>query len=58
MFIAWLTVGMVSASLVLALCAIAGEDPLEPMTPGLWIVEIDDAGDIAAAEPLDDRRRP
>lgn len=55
-FLAGVAAGMFGASLVLALCAAASDGDDVSFTPGLWIVNIDEAGDITAAEPLDERR--
>lgn len=58
LFLVGVAAGMFVTTAVIAACMAIADDGIECLTPGLWVVEVDGTGDIAAAEPLDDRRRP
>jgi hypothetical protein len=49
--------GSFATALVIGLCMAASNADRPLLTPGLWVVDIDEAGDVAAAEQLDGDQR-
>lgn len=56
LFLVGVMAGTFLTTAVIAACMAIADDGIDGLGPGLWVVDIDETGDIAAAEPLDDRR--